>query len=105
MISRVVDLVAGWRDRWALAGDQLLVGLDLSHESLPAGTRLAVRTALLEVTDQAHTGCVKFAARYGRGAHTTVWSDRGRPLRLRGCSARVVRAGTVRRGDALTVVP
>ena len=30
MNARVVDLLAGSRDRWALAGDQLFVDLDLS---------------------------------------------------------------------------
>jgi hypothetical protein len=31
MNSRVVDLVAGSEDRWALAGDQLFVDMDLSR--------------------------------------------------------------------------
>ncbi len=41
--SRAVDLVAaGDRDRWALAGDQFLVDLDLSVDNLPVGTRLRI---------------------------------------------------------------
>jgi hypothetical protein len=36
--------------RWPLAGDQLYVDLDLSIESLPAGSRLAIGSAVLEVS-------------------------------------------------------
>jgi hypothetical protein len=104
MSSRFADLVAGSRDRWPLAGDQLFVDLDLGVENLPVGTRLAVGAAVLEMTDQAHTGCAKFAARYGRDAHKLVWSEQGRALRLRGAYARVVEAGTVRPGDAVRVL-
>src|SRR5215207_8798704 len=58
MSARVVDLVAGGeRERWALAGDQLYVDLDLSEAHLPPGTRLALGSAVIEVTDQPHTGC------------------------------------------------
>lgn len=104
MNSRFVDLLAGSRDRWALAGDQLFVDLDLSFEALPEGTTLRVGTATVEITDQAHTGCAKFAARFGRDAHKLVWSDEGRALRLRGVYARVVTPGEVRPGDAIAVV-
>ena len=37
-------------DRWALAGDQLYVDLDLSTANLPPGTQLQIGSALLEVT-------------------------------------------------------
>ena len=104
MNSRFVDLLAGSRDRWALAGDQLFVDLDLSFEALPEGTTLRVGTATVEITDQAHTGCAKFAARFGRDAHKLVWSDEGRALRLRGVYARVVDAGEVRPGDRVAVL-
>ena len=61
MSARVVDLVAaGDRERWALAGDQLYVDLDISEANLPAGTRLALGSAVIEVTPEPHTGCVKF---------------------------------------------
>ena len=42
MNTRAIELLAGDRERWPLAGDQLYVDFDLSEEALPAGTRLAV---------------------------------------------------------------
>jgi hypothetical protein len=105
MSSRFVELVAGGRARWPLAGDQLFVDLDLGVEALPVGTRLAVGSAVIEMTDQDHTGCVKFADRYGRDAHKLVWSPLGRALRLRGAYAQVVVAGSARPGDPIRVVP
>jgi len=98
------QLVAGSPDRWALAGDQLYVDLDLSHEALPAGTRLALGTAVIEVTDQPHTGCAKFAARFGRDAHKMVWTEQGTAMRLRGLNAKVVTRGTIRPGDPIRVL-
>jgi len=105
--ARFAALIAGDdRDAWALAGDQLYVDLDLSTEALPPWTRLAVGdVAVIQVTDQPHTGCAKFAARFGRDAHKLVWSDRGKQLRLRGLNARVVVPGTIRPGDAVRVLP
>jgi hypothetical protein len=102
MNARVVDLVAaGERERWALAGDQFYVDFDLSEANVPSGTRLALGTAVIEVTDEPHTGCVKFAARFGHPAHRFVNTQAHRHLHLRGINARVVEPGTVRRGDAI----
>lgn len=102
MSSRVVNLVAaGDRDRWALAGDQFFVDLDLSADNLPPGTRLAVGTAVIEVTPEPHLGCVKFAARFGNDAHRFVNAKPYRHLRLRGLNARVVEPGTVSAGDTI----
>jgi MOSC domain-containing protein YiiM len=102
MGARVVDLVAaGDRERWALAGDQLYVDLDLSVANLPPGTRLALGTAVIEVTAEPHTGCEKFVSRFGANAHTFVNTKAHRHLRLRGLNAKVVEAGTVRAGDAI----
>jgi hypothetical protein len=100
MNARAAALVARVRERWALAGDQLYVDLDLSEENLPAWTRLALGTAIIEVTDQPHTGCAKFVERFGVDAMKFVNSSVGRSLRLRGLNARVVQPGTVRVGDA-----
>jgi hypothetical protein len=102
MSARVVDLVAaGDRERWALAGDQLYVDLDLSEANLPPGTRLALGTAVIEVTAEPHTGCEKFVSRFGNDAHTFVNTRAHRHLRLRGLNAKVVEPGAVRAGDPI----
>ena len=99
MSSRVAQLVAGRADRWQLAGDQLFLDLDLSEANLPAGTRLELGSAVIEITDQPHRGCAKFASRFGADALRFVNSPAGRELRLRGLNARVIVAGDVRAGD------
>src|SRR5687768_854696 len=101
MNSRAIALIAGDRSRWALAGDQLYVDLDLSAANLPAGTRLAIGAAVVEVTAQPHTGCGKFAERFGGDAVKFVNSPAGRALNLRGVNARVVIGGSIRAGDVV----
>jgi MOSC domain-containing protein YiiM len=101
MAARAAELVAGARDRWPLAGDQLYVDLDLSAENVPPGTRLELGTAVLEVTEEPHTGCKKFNERFGLEALKFVNSPEGRELNLRGINTRVVQPGTVRVGDAV----
>lgn len=99
MNSRVTALVAQFLDRWSLAGDQLYLNMDLSTENLPAGTRLALGTAVLEVTPPPHTGCNKFVSRFGLDAMKFVNSDLGKALRLRGLNAKVIQSGTIRVDD------
>jgi hypothetical protein len=99
MNTRVIALVAQERARWPLAGDQLFIDLDLSAANVPPGTRLAIGSAVVEVTDQPHTGCKKFAARFGAGALTFISSPLGKELQLRGINAKVVQAGVIRVGD------
>jgi hypothetical protein len=101
MNSRVIGLLAQLKDHWALSGDQLFIDLDLSDENLPPGTRLALGQAVIEVTDQPHTGCGKFAARFGKDALNFVNSSVGKELHLRGINARVVQAGSISVGDAV----
>jgi hypothetical protein len=101
MNARVIALVAQDRARWQLAGDELYVDLDLSEENLPPGTRLALGSAVVEITAVPHTGCGKFLQRFGRDAVKFVNSPVGRSLRLRGLNAKVVRPGTVRVGDVV----
>ncbi len=104
MNSRVCALVAQDRERWALAGDQLYVDLDLGGENLPPGTRLQLGEAVIEVTAVPHTGCRKFSARYGPDALRFVNSRAGRRHNLRGICARVVEPGTIRVGDVATKI-
>ena len=101
MNSRAAALVAQSEDRWPLAGDQLFVDLDLSSENLPAGTRLAIGSAIIEITPPPHTGCKKFVARFGPDAMRFVNSVVGKELHLRGVCARVVRPGTIRKNDMI----
>lgn len=99
MNARVIELVATSEDRWPLAGDQIFVDLNLSKENLPAGTRLELGSAIIEVTEIPHTGCKKFVARFGLEAMKFVNSGLGKSLCLRGINARVVRPGTFEVGD------
>ena len=96
MNARVIALLAQGVERWALAGDQLYIDLDLSFENLPPGTRLALGSAVIEVTGQPHTGCDKFLSRFGVDALKFVNSETGKALRLRGLNAKVVQAGVIR---------
>ena len=102
MSARAAGLIAGPREHWPLSGDQLYVEFDISRANIPPGTRLAVGTAEIEITDQPHTGCGKFIRRFGIDAQKFVNSPDGRALNLRGINARIVRAGTVRTGDVIT---
>lgn len=97
--ARLSSLVAVDPERRALAGDQLHLDLDLSEANLPPGTRLALGSAVIEVTGIPHSGCAKFRARFGADALRFVNSPTGRSLRLRGLNAKVVVAGSVRQGD------
>jgi hypothetical protein len=99
MNARVIALVAQDKARWHLAGDQLFIDMDLSAENLPPGTRLALGSAVIEVTDQPHNGCQKFVARFGLDAMKFVNSAVGKQLHLRGINAKVVQPGTIRVGD------
>ena len=101
MNSRTVALLAQSEDRWALAGDQLYADLDLSTENLPPGTRLAIGSAIIEVTAEPHTGCKKFAMRFGTDATKFVNSPEGKRLHLRGVNAMVIQAGAIHTGDVL----
>ena len=103
MNARATALVAGERERWPLAGDQLYVDLDLSGEHLPPGSRLHIGDAVVEVTALPHTGCGKFVRRFGVDAMKFVNSPVGRELNLRGVNARVVTPGTIRVRDEIRV--
>lgn len=97
-------LTFGDRDRWPLAGDQVVVDLDLSQDNLQTGDRLRLGTAVVEVTAKPHTGCKKFVERFGVEAQRLGASVHGRRLRLRGIYVKVVEPGTASPGDAVTKV-
>jgi len=99
MNARVVALVADDPGRRDLAGDQLYVDMDLSPENLPPGTQLELGDAIVEVTEPPHTGCKKFAARFGNDAVLFVNAGAGKKLNFRGICARVVRSGDIQAGD------
>jgi MOSC domain-containing protein YiiM len=105
MNARTAAAIAGDRERWALAGDQLFVDLDLSHANLPAGSRVQIGSAVIEFTEAPHTGCAKFSSRFGVDALKFVNSQPWRHLRLRGANCRVVVSGTIRTGDVIRKVP
>ncbi|CAN5450993.1 MOSC domain-containing protein [soil metagenome] len=103
MSARAAALIADSDriDDWAPAGDQLYVDLDIGVENLPAGARLAIGEAVLEVTEEPHLGCGKFIRRFGVDAMKFVNSEVGRELRLRGLNALVVEPGPVAVGDSV----
>lgn len=108
MSARLVGFLAGAPERRALAGDQLYVDLDISHDNLPAGSSITIgdprtRGAVIEVTARPHTGCAKFVARFGQEAMRFVHSGTGRSMRLRGVNAKVVLPGRIRPGDRVVV--
>jgi MOSC domain-containing protein YiiM len=104
MNARAALLVARDPERRPLAGDQLYADLDISVANLPPGTRLALGSAVIEVTGKPHLGCAKFLARFGREALKFVNSRTGCELRLRGLNARIVVPGTIRPGDVIRKV-
>lgn len=103
MNARVIQAIAEDEDRWPLAGDQFFVDFDLSANRLPAGTRLSIGEALIEVTAEPHLGCRKFSERFGKEATLFVNSDIGKQLNARGINARVVRGGRVSVGDLIQI--
>jgi hypothetical protein len=99
MNSRVTALVAQEKERWPLAGDQLYIDMDLGKENLPAGSRFAIGTAVLEVSPLPHTGCKKFVSRFGIEAMEFVNSTVGKELCLRGINAKIIQGGIVKVGQ------
>jgi MOSC domain-containing protein YiiM len=102
MNSRYLRSIAGGDDAMCLAGDNLIVDLDLSEANLPAGSLLAIGDAVtLEITDVSHTGCGKFQKRYGKEVREFTNNDRGKSLHLRGRYARIITGGTINVGDTV----
>ena len=99
MNARTIALLAQSEEHWPLAGDQLYVDMDLSDDNIPAGTQLAVGSAIVEVSPDPHTGCNKFSSRFGLEALKFVNSLEGKRLHLRGINTKVIQAGSIRVGD------
>lgn len=99
-----LDHVSGGDSRfWPLAGDQVVVDLDMSTSNLVPGDRLQLGSAVVEVTPKPHNGCKKFVVRYGVEAQRMVASEVGRDMRLRGIYVKVVTDGVAGPGDLVTV--
>jgi MOSC domain-containing protein YiiM len=104
MNSRVIQALTQDESRWALAGDQFFVDFDLSEENIPAGSRLAIGSAIVEVSSLPHNGCKKFSARFGVDALKFISMAENKPLRMRGINARIIQAGDVKQGDLVRKV-
>lgn len=100
MNARVTALVAQEKDRWPLAGDQFYIDMDLSKENLPAGSRIEIGSAVLEVSPYPHLGCHKFVSRFGVDAMKFVNSEVGKQLCLRGINAKIIQGGVVKVGQS-----
>jgi MOSC domain-containing protein YiiM len=102
MNARFLRQIAGHDDAVPLAGDNLIVDLDLSDENLPPGSRLAIgESVVVEINGEPHTGCGKFQQRYGADARAFMNNARGMQLHLRGRYGSIVRGGTIAVGDAV----
>jgi len=87
-----------------LFGDNLLVDLDLSTSNLPLRSRLQTGSAILEVTEKPHNGCLKFSQRFGKDALRLTAAPELLGLRLRGIYVKVVKAGSVALRDPIRVL-
>jgi MOSC domain-containing protein YiiM len=101
--SDVAEIVANGQSL-DLFGDNLFVDLDVSATNLPAGTRLQVGAALVEVTPFPHNGCAKFSARFGLDALRCVQAAPTRPQNRRGIYWKVVEAGDAGVGNTIQVL-
>ena len=99
MNARVIALVAGPRERWPLAGDQLYLDLDLSDENLHPGTRLA----LAPRSSKSLPNLTRVARNSGPALVRTQLSSSirrwGNSCTCRGVNAKVIHPGTIRVGD------
>lgn len=102
--ATVAELVAAGAQPLDAAGDNIHVDLEIGVDALPAGSRLLVGQAILRVSEQPHTGCTKFRDRFGLDALKWVSTPVGRARRLRGVNCSVVRGGTIRVGDQVSVL-
>ena len=103
MQAAVADLIANGQDVTTF-GDNLFLDLDLSDANLPLGSQLRCGELLLEVTPEAHNGCLKFKERFGGDALRLVSRVETREHNYRGIYLKVVEAGPLAPGDTLEVI-
>jgi hypothetical protein len=103
MRREVAELIANGQPLTTF-GDNLFVDLDLTAENLPAGTRLRVGRALLEMSPEPHEGCRKFKGRFGQDALKFVSGLASRGQNLRGVYWKVIEAGEVAVGDPIQLL-
>ncbi len=100
MNARFLRQIAGHEDAVPLAGDNLIVDLDLSEENLPPGSRIAIgHSVVVEINGEPHTGCGKFQKRFGADARSFMNNARGMQLHLRGRYGSIVSGGSISIGD------
>lgn len=80
-----------------LFGDNLFVDWDFAY--VQSGAIFALGSAMLEITPEPHTGCSKFARRFGSDAlrYTCVDPQKN----IRGVYARIVQSGNISVDDVL----
>src|SRR5262245_56975072 len=103
MQKDVAEMIANGQSL-TLFGDCLILDLDLSSANLPAGSRVKVGAATLEVTPEPHNGCMKFRSRFGADALRFVSIRELRHRNLRGIYMRVAEAGEVGARDPVEVI-
>lgn len=103
MNHAVAELIANGQEL-TVFGDNLFVDFDVSAANQPAGTRLRVGDAVVEVTPKPHNGCSKFKERFGQAALDLVWAQPTRHQNLRGIYWKVVEAGVVAVGARIDVL-
>lgn len=103
MSASVAELIANGQPL-TVFGDNLFVDLDVSAANLPAGARLRVGEAVVEMTPEPHDGCAKFRMRFGGDALRFVQAKTTRHLNLRGVYWKVVEAGSAGRGDPIQLL-
>lgn len=108
MNARALELIAPPEDgdtpqsRWPLAGDQLIIDIDLSESNMSPGTKFKIGNDVeLEVTTNPHRGCNKFNDRFGKTTRDFFNSEEGIKYNLRGIHARILKSGKVKIGDCL----
>ena len=101
---RVANLCCNMAKDGFHPGDTIIADLDMSEANLPAGTRLQIGSAVVEVSDLFNTACVKWKKRYGVDSVKWINHAAHRPYRLRGVLCSIVKTGDISASDRIRVV-